>query len=118
MKDNQCHQCYRFCRYEDMDSFTPFGCANYEEPEPFDPTYLCKVCSEQLKQEYIKRFKEGNYKYGDWCKSRAEHEAAKECGLVWVSNNSSVEYNGKRAFNEYIPKEIYENTNALLKEKL
>lgn len=113
MKDHQCHQCYKFCKYEDLDSFTPFGCASYDPPEPFDPTMICKSCSEELKEYYAKQFAKGNYKIGCWQKSRAEHEAAKEAGLVWIGNSSSVEYNGKRAFNEYIPKEVYESANAL-----
>ena len=86
MKDNQCHHCYKFSRYEDMDSYTPFGCASYDPPEPFDPTRICKECSEELKQKFIERFKKGIY-WGDWHKSKAEIEAAKEYGLKWLQFN-------------------------------
>lgn len=43
MKSNQCHSCYRFARYEDMDSYTPFGCS-YDrsgDPIPLDGINLC-----------------------------------------------------------------------------
>jgi len=60
-----------------MDSYTPFGYANEEYPEPFDPTVICKKCSAELKQKFIEGFKKGNYKLGHWSKSRAEVDLKK-----------------------------------------
>ena len=104
MRDNQCHKCYKFCRYEDMDSYTPFGCYNPCSPEPDDPTFLCKDCSHKLYLKFKALFEKGHYKIGDWCKSDAEKKAAEECHLTWIGNNSDIQYKGNRAFNEYIPK--------------
>ena len=81
MKANQCGHCYRFCTYEEMDSYTPFGHAGMTEP--YDPTYICAKCAKELKDEFIKKFKNGG-RFGDWQKSNAEIGAAKLCGLVWV----------------------------------
>ena len=108
MKDNQCHWCYRFCKYEEMDSYTPYGCSSYDPPEPYDPTYICKACSRKLKDGFVQRFKKGNLRYGHWCKSDAEREAAKKCKLVWIGNNSRLGHEGKKFFNEYIPQELYD----------
>ena len=102
---NQCEHCGIFCKYEEMDSYTPYGCSSYDPPEPYDPTSVCKKCSQKIYKEYKKQFAAGNFR-GDWCKSRAEMRAAKEAGLVWIGNNSNIKYKGKRAFNEYIPKEV------------
>lgn len=109
---NQCEHCGVFCKYEEMDSYTPYGCSSYDPPEPCDPIAICKKCSDKIYEEYKARFARGEYKYGDWCKSSAENKAAKEAELVWIGNSSSVEWNGKRAFNEYIPKEVWEKANA------
>ena len=103
MKGNQCNICYKFCKYEEMDSYTPYGCASYDPLEPHEPTVICKICSDYLEQEYVEQFKKGNYK-GDWCKSVAEQRAAKKCNLIWVGNNSNIEYEGRKMFNEYMPK--------------
>jgi len=110
---HQCQHCGVFSKYDELDSYTPYGCSSYNPPEPHDPIVICKVCSQKLYEKYKEQFARGEYKYGDWYKSNAERKAAKEAGLVWIGNNSSIEWNGKRAFNEYIPKEIYENAIAL-----
>jgi len=109
MKANQCHHCGIFCKYEEMDSYTPYGCANPASPEPYDPTDICKKCSAELKLKYLDQFRRGVYNYGDWMKSNAEREAAEECGLVWIGNDSGLIWNGRKLYNEYIPKAVYEN---------
>lgn len=115
MKDNQCQWCGRFCKYEEMDSYTPYGCASYDPPEPHDPTYICKKCSQSLKEDWIEKFKNGRLSYGDWQKSQAEIEAAKECDLVWVGNTSKIKWKGRELFCEYVPRKIY---NKLIKSQL
>lgn len=106
MKDNQCHECYKFCTYEELDSYTPFGCDDPESPEPYDPTMLCAKCSAKLKQFYLEQFKKGNMRSGAWQKSRAEQEAAKEMGLVWVGGDRHIEIDGKHIIFQYIPKGV------------
>jgi len=106
MRDNQCHECGIFFAYQDCDSFVPFGCADPESPEPYDPTMLCAKCSAKLKQFYLEQFKKGNMRSGAWQKSRAEREAAEEMGLVWVHNNSRTEINGRIPLFEYVPKDL------------
>ena len=90
-----------------MDTYTPFGCSSYDPPEPLDPINICKKCSDKLKHDFLNRFRNEEYKYGDWQKSKAERDAAKECGLVWVNGAQNVEYNGHRAFFEYVPKKVF-----------
>lgn len=87
-----CDTCGKFCR--PYDSGTLFGTKSYEEPEPLDPFHTCKKCFKKVKNEWIKSFKNGN-RQGDWEKSRAEIEAAKECGLRWVGQNGEGEYGTK-----------------------
>lgn len=103
---NQCEHCGVFFKYSEMDSYIPFGCADPESPEPFDPTNLCKRCSVKLYDEYMKAFANGRYR-GDWGKSNAEQRAARDSGLVWIGNNERIEWRGKRMFNEYMPEIEY-----------
>jgi hypothetical protein len=104
MKPNQCEWCGRFFSYENMDSFTSFGCASYNPPEPFDPTCICGKCSHALYEKYKARFKSGTF-IGDWQKSNAELKAAKECNLTWVGSFSK-EINGIRYHNQWVPDHI------------
>ncbi len=60
MKANQCHHCYKFCTYKEMDSFTPYGCYNAASPEPYDPTMLCGKCSKERKGKFLEGFKSGD----------------------------------------------------------
>lgn len=113
MRDHQCHHCGIFSKYEEMDSYTRFGCSSYNPPEPHDPVFICKKCSHKLKEDFADSFKKGYYRTGDWQKSKAEIEAAKEAGLVWIHNNESLEWEGRSLAFEYIPKNIYEQINEL-----
>lgn len=108
-----CDVCGRFCSLP-VDSWTPFGCADPEAPEPYDPSHICKKCFPEVKKDWVKRFKLG-YRGGNWQKSRAESEAAKECGLVWVGS-SGVGMLGTKHFSDnniYLPKKIYDNLKKL-----
>ena len=101
----QCDWCGKFCAWDDTDSYTIYG-AVYpsidDGPEPHDPVHLCGKCSEELYEQYLNKFKNGN-RDGDWMKSNAERRAAKECGLVWVSNSTLVHRKtGHEAFNCYV----------------
>ena len=100
MKSNQCEHCGKFDKYENMDSYTPFGCSNPASPEPYDPICICGKCSELLYKDYIRSFEKGNMN-GDWQKSNAEIRAAKECNLVWIDSNS-ITINGKRILYQYV----------------
>jgi len=98
-----------------MDCYIPYGCANPDYPEPLEPTMLCMKCSENLKATFLKRFNDGKHLgYGHWQKSNAEIEAAKEAGFIWIGNNSKLQLNGRRLFNEYIPKLIYDKLERRL----
>jgi hypothetical protein len=113
MKPHQCEWCGKYAKYEDLDSYTPFGCVNWEAPEPYDPTMLCSKCSCRLYEQYKERFKNGHYG-GDWQKSDAELKAARECDLVWVHDHS-VTVNGKRFIYQWMPKDLFA---ACMKEKI
>lgn len=106
MKANQCGHCYKFCTYEEMDSYTPFGCANPCDPEPYDPTYICAKCSDELYHDFVKKFEQGN-RDGDWQKSNAERRAAKKMNLIWIHNSERLKLNGRDLLYEYIPLETY-----------
>jgi len=97
------------------DSFTPFG-TNYTESgmEPLDEEYICKRCFPKVKAEWLKRFKEGERKIGNWQKSRAEREAAKECGLVWLYSGIGILCSQEfiDAY-QYVTKRIYKRFSEL-----
>jgi hypothetical protein len=87
------------------DEQIPFGCPNPEDP---DPDHFCVECWPAQKEYWLKYFNEG-CRSGYWQKSRAEQEAAEECGLVWVGSNSIGIYNTPSwRFNTYVTKEEYE----------
>jgi hypothetical protein len=50
----RCGHCGRYCSW-DADSYTSFGCANPEAPEPYDPVYLCQRHSDELAEELLDR---------------------------------------------------------------
>jgi hypothetical protein len=100
MKPNQCHHCGKFAKYEEMDSYTPFGCSNPASPEPYDPTFLCGKCSNALYDHCMKIFADGS-RYGDWQKSNAERRAAKDSGLVWVHSHG-VKIDGRYVAYYYV----------------
>lgn len=97
-----CDRCGFFCIPYDEE--TPYGCKNYENPEPLDPYHFCKKCAKLEYKQWMKKFKNG-CKVGNWQKSNAEQRAAEKSGLVWV--DSYGEY-GKPGYKShcYIPKEI------------
>lgn len=92
-----CDECGKFCR--SFDEYTPFGCSSYDSPEPLDPSHICKNCFPKVKEEWIKKFRSGQ-RDGDWCKSRAEEEAAEEFGLKWIDGGGVGEY-GKKSWKSY-----------------
>ncbi len=102
----RCERCGLFCR--PFDTYTPFGCSSYDPPEPLDPSHICKKCSSGYKQEWAEWFKNGS-RFGDWQKSRAEIEAAKECGLSWVGSGGHGMLGTKDFADsyQYISKEEY-----------
>jgi len=81
----RCKCCGVYLSY-DSDQLTPYGCYNPESPEPYDSEYLCDKHSDELYHQFLKDFQDGS-RSGDWCKSRAEIRAAKECKLSWVGSN-------------------------------
>lgn len=102
-----CDLCGKFCC--PFDSWVPFGCANPEYPEPYDPSHSCKKCFRKHKQEWIDKFNSGS-RYGDYQKSKAERDASKESDLVWIDSSGHGEL-GTKNFAEpyqYIPKEEYD----------
>jgi len=107
-----CDECGLFCK--PYDSYTPFGCADHDYPEPYDPSHICKKCFPKVKKKWIETFKNGS-RYGDWGKSRAEAEAAKECGLKWVGSGGIGTLNTKNWENghQYIDEKEYERLEKL-----
>jgi len=106
----KCDHCGKFCK--PYDSYTPFGCRCYDPPEPYDPTVICKKCYENLKADWLKRFKKGELQYGNWQKSKAEMEAAKECGLIWIHSNGIGKYGTKEyKIYCYVTQEEYDRLN-------
>lgn len=113
----RCAYCGIYLSY-DADNYTPYGCANPEAPEPYDPKYLCKKHSEELYNHFIERFEKGNYHCGDYGKSEAEIKAAKKFNLVWIDSGGvgilsrEENENWKHGY-QYIKKEEYERLKAL-----
>lgn len=86
----RCDRCGRFCGYQAYDEETPFGCADYDNPEPFEPSHYCKLCAVKLYEDYLKAFRRG-CRSGNWRKSDAEIRAAKKCGLQWVHDTPKID---------------------------
>ena len=108
-----CDSCGLFCRPYDEE--TPFGCRNPENPEPYDPYHYCKKCYPKQYRGWVKKFRAG-VRYGHWQKSRAEVQAAKKCGLVWVHGLMGDCLSGNReryATYEYVTTEKYAHIKAL-----
>ena len=100
----RCDICGKYCTPADDE--TPFGCKNPEDPEPLDPDHFCIKCWPELKANWLKSFKDGS-RYGYYQKSRAEMEAAEECGLVWVGDGLGTYGTDTHKFHQYITKEEY-----------
>ena len=82
-----CDHCQRFAT--PYDSYTPYGCSNPADPETYDPTEICELCSTKLEIEFESGFKRSN-RSGHWQKSIAEQKAAKTCDLEW--DNKTFRY--------------------------
>lgn len=96
----KCGYCGRFCI--PTDSETPFGCADPEDPEPYDPTFFCDRCTTRLETSWEEAFARGS-RSGDWMKSDAEMKAAKMAGLEWVHENGLVDTRtGNEVYYRYI----------------
>jgi hypothetical protein len=109
----KCDVCGLFCKYGKYDEEIPFGCKDYDAPEPLDPIHYCEKCSKNKYKEWIKSFKNGG-RSGSWQKSLAEQKAAKKCGLVWIHSNGIGKYGTPQWRNYcYITKEEFENTELL-----
>lgn len=108
----RCDDCGLFC--VPFDSETPFGCADPEYPEPYDPYHYCESCSEKLYRKYLEGFRKGK-RSGNYEKSNAEMRAAKDCGLVWLHSSGVGTYGTEtnRSPYQYIPKEEYEELSKL-----
>ena len=107
-----CDECGLFCR--PVDDYTFFGSQGEEGLDPLDPNHICKKCFPKVKKEWIERFKEGS-RNGDWQKSRAEIEAAKECKLVWISSGG-IGILGTSYFidqSRYISKKLFDRISKL-----
>lgn len=98
---SRCDYCYKYALI--ADSYTPFGCADPTDPEPYDPTDICGRCSEKDYQKWLQTLSAGS-RHGNWCKSNGEVRAAKECGLVWVGNTGTLRdvETGSHVMNRYI----------------
>lgn len=105
-----CDECGLFCSY--FDEYTPFGCADPEYPEPYEPSHICKKCFPKIKKRWIKKFKEG-YRYGNYLKSRAEMESAKECGLKWSNGIGMLGTKDFADAHQYITKKEYDRLAKL-----
>lgn len=99
----KCDGCGKFAK--SFDSYTPFGCRNPEDPEPYDATDLCYKCSIKHEDYLVKCFKKG-MRYGDWTKSTAERNAAFRCGLVWIGN-TTMDLGTRQIFNTYVTLEEF-----------
>jgi len=101
MRDQiRCYSCGKFLRIP-YDSRTIFGCSDQEAPEPYEPDFFCKKCSNKFYKELLKGY-ECCDRYGDWQKSKSELRAAKEAGLEWVSSPLVSTLDGRNIHNEYI----------------
>ena len=99
-----------------FDMLIPFGCSDYESPEPLEPQFFCKRCSKKLEKHWFLILKNKNYwSIGDWQKSKAERKVAKKLNLVWVGS-SGVGVLGSKNFLEgyrYYSKKRYDKMSKL-----
>jgi len=84
---NRCGHCGRFFswRQENYDSYVPWGCANPEYPEPYDPVFVCERCSARMERSLLARFLEVGLGPGfsDYQHSRAERRARIQARAYW-----------------------------------
>lgn len=74
----RCQDCGKFVAYKTMDSGTPYGCSDYDSPEPLDQQFWCGKCA---KQEYKQCLKDGVNMYNYWVKPNFQLKAMKKLGL-------------------------------------
>lgn len=96
----KCDFCGRFMRLP-YDSRTVFGCADPGAPEPYDPDDYCKKCAKENFEHLLARYKCCR-RDGDWEKSNAEIRAAKEAGLVWITNSGFNSLTGAYIHQQYL----------------
>ena len=111
----RCTVCNVFVPY-DADSYIPYGCADPEAPEPYDPEYYCAKHAEETYKDFVKDFTAGK-RSGEWTKSQAEMRAAKECGLAWVGSGGVGILSDKNGNwqdpHKYIDQKEYDRLKAL-----
>ncbi len=106
----RCDICNKFCKY--YDEWTPFDYLDPEYPEPYEPSHICKKCFKSVKKEWIELFKNG-CRSGDYEKSRAEQEAAKECGLAWSIGVGTLGTKDWADSYQYISQKEYDRLSKL-----
>jgi len=78
-KEWRCKDCGLFIAYKGMDSGTPYGCSDYENPEPLDQEFWCSKCA---KKEYKQCLKDGVNMMNYWEKPNFQLKAMKKLGIV------------------------------------
>lgn len=109
----QCALCEHKIR-KPADSYTLFGCSNYDPPEPLDPGFICRKCYKKFEKGWDKHFEAG-LRGGDYLKSDAERKMAKKHKLVWVGSNG-VGVLGTKYFLDpykYYNKKVYDALDSL-----
>lgn len=109
----KCDECNKICSQRGVDEYTPFGCSSYDPLEPLEPSHICKKCFSKVKKRWIEGFKNGS-RDGDWQKSRAEIEAAKECELEYVWDGIGI-LGTEHFINsyQYVDKKLYNKIKKL-----
>jgi hypothetical protein len=90
---NRCGECGRFFSWDTCDSYVPWGCANPEYPEPYDPVFICAACSDRTYQRMLARFLEEGLPPGpsDWIASSAERKARRVVRSIWRARGGRPE---------------------------
>ena len=113
-KSIRCDECGKICSPVGADEYTPYGSQGAEGLEPLDPLHTCKKCFTKVKKRWIKSFKDG-YRSGDYQKSRAEEEAAEECGLKYVYSGGKGILGTSHFIDsyQYVDKKLYDKIDKL-----
>lgn len=88
---NRCVDCGRYVGWT-ADSYIPWGCADPEAPEPYDPEYLCERCAHKRREKVVEQLvREGipvprnrpyYYTPGYWHDAASLVKALRRRGLV------------------------------------
>jgi hypothetical protein len=78
-KDWKCVNCGKFVAYKTMDCGVPYGCSNYESPEPLPEQFWCDKCA---KEEYKQALKDGVKMHNYWQKPKFQLKAMAKLGIV------------------------------------